>query len=171
MISNYLFLIGLTRNELGGSHYYGLNNHLGANVPKVDLSTAPPLHRALANAIAAGLVASCHDLSEGGLAVAAAEMAFAGGLGAELNLAGVPLAPGVVRPDHILFSESQSRYLAEVKPENYSAFLSSLLPCHVGHVGMVTDEPTLTVLDSQKNTLIKESIEALKESWQRTFKW
>ncbi len=168
---NYLFLVGLTKNELGGSHYYGLHDCVGANVPKVDLSTAPAVHRAVAGAIGEGLVASCHDLSEGGLAVAAAEMAFAGGLGAKLNLAGVPLAAGVVRADEILFSESQSRYLLEVKPENYSPFLSSVLACHVGHVGLVTAQPTLTVLDSQKNTLIEESIEALKESWQRTFKW
>lgn len=168
---NYLFLVGLTKNELGGSHYYDLHDCLGANVPKVDLSTAPAVHRALAKAISAGLVVSCHDLSEGGLAVAAAEMAFAGGLGAELNLAGVPLQPGLVRPDQILFSESQSRYLLEVKPDNYGAFLSSVLPCHVGQVGLVTDQPNLEVTDARKNVLINESIAALKESWQRTFKW
>ena len=107
----------------------------------------------------------------GGLAVSAAEMAFAGGLGAKLNLAGVPLEPGLIRPDHILFSESQSRYLVEVRPENYSALLSSILPCHVGQVGVVTDQSALTIVDSQKNTLIEEPIEALKESWQRTFSW
>ncbi len=168
---NFLFLVGLTKNELGGSHYYSLSNQLGANVPRVDLSTAPALHRAVASAIASGLVVSCHDLSEGGLAVAAAEMAFAGGLGATLNLAGVPLAPGLTRADYILFSESQTRYLVEVTPENYSGFLSSLSSQHVGQVGMVTEQPNLTVLDAHKNTLLDESIAALKESWQSTFNW
>jgi phosphoribosylformylglycinamidine synthase len=168
---NYLFLVGLTKNELGGSHYYGLSGELGANVPKVDLSTAPALHRAVAGAISAGLVVSAHDLSEGGLAVAAAEMAFAGGLGAKLNLAGVALAEGVDGLEQILFSESQSRYLVEVEPKDYNDFLKALLPQHVGQVGLVTEEARLKVMDAQRNVLIDESITALKESWQKTFDW
>ena len=168
---NHLFLVGLTRNELGGSHYYELAHCLGANVPKVDLSIAPAVHKAVAGAIQAGLVESCHDLSEGGLAVAAAEMAFAGGLGVELNLAGVSLSPDVLRVDQILFSESQSRYLLEVEPKNYSKFLSTILPCNVGQVGTVTEKPHLVVRDARKKTVIDEPIEELKESWQRTFRW
>ncbi|NIA06617.1 MAG: phosphoribosylformylglycinamidine synthase subunit PurL [Actinobacteria bacterium] len=168
---NHLFLMGITKNELGGSHYYALSDQLGANVPQVDLSTAPAVHQAVAKAIEAGLVASCHDLSEGGLAVAAAEMAFAGGLGAKLDLAGVPLAPGVAQPEQILFSESQSRYLLEVRPEHYNDFISTVLPCHVGQVGLVTAKPSLIVVGARKNTLIDEPIEALKESWQRTLRW
>jgi phosphoribosylformylglycinamidine synthase len=98
-------------------------------------------------------------------------MAFAGGLGAKLDLTGVPAEPGLVRPDLMMFSESQSRYLVEVKPENYGAFLSTILPCHVGQVGQVTAEPRLTVVDAKKTVLVDEPIQALKESWQRTFKW
>ncbi|MCK4294064.1 MAG: phosphoribosylformylglycinamidine synthase subunit PurL, partial [Planctomycetes bacterium] len=78
--SNFLFIVGETKNELGGSHYYKINGELGANVPKLDLEMAPRIAKKISAAIAQGLIVSCHDCSEGGLAVALAEMAFAGGL-------------------------------------------------------------------------------------------
>ncbi len=87
---NLLFIVGETKNELGGSHYYKINGRLGANVPKLDLKTAPKIAGRISDAIANGLVVSCHDCSEGGLAVALAEMAFAGGLGIEADLRGLP---------------------------------------------------------------------------------
>ena len=79
--SNLLFIVGETKNELGGSHYYKVNGFLGANVPTLDLGKAPKIADKISTAIAQSLVDSCHDCSEGGLAVALAEMAFAGGLG------------------------------------------------------------------------------------------
>jgi phosphoribosylformylglycinamidine synthase len=87
---NLLFVVGRTNNEMGGSHYYKIHGELGANVPRLDLDLAPRIAQRLAAAIAEGLVTSCHDCSEGGLAVALAEMAFAGGLGLEADLRGLP---------------------------------------------------------------------------------
>ncbi len=87
---NAVYVVGLTKNELGGSHYYDIHGELGRNVPEVDTELGLKVFRALSKATAAGLVRACHDLSEGGLAVAAAEMAFAGGLGMRLDLARVP---------------------------------------------------------------------------------
>jgi phosphoribosylformylglycinamidine (FGAM) synthase-like enzyme len=75
---NLLYLIGETKDEMGGSHYNLVNGLTGGNVPTVDKEMAPKIFRALHQAIKQGLILSCHDLSEGGLAVAAAEMAFAG---------------------------------------------------------------------------------------------
>ncbi len=83
---NLLYLIGETKDEMGGSHYNLVNGLTGGNVPTVDKEMAPKIFRALHQAIKQGLILSCHDLSEGGLAVAAAEMAFAGGVGVELKL-------------------------------------------------------------------------------------
>src|SRR5437870_1869447 len=71
--------------ELGGSHYHLVRGLSGGTVPPVDTTLAPEIFRRQHDAIARGLVRSCHDLSEGGLAVAAAEMAFAGGVGADLT--------------------------------------------------------------------------------------
>ncbi|HYW78431.1 MAG TPA: phosphoribosylformylglycinamidine synthase subunit PurL, partial [Thermoguttaceae bacterium] len=75
---NYLYQVGTTRNELGGSHFALVHGLSGGQVPRVDAETAKEMFAALHNAIDAGLVRACHDLSEGGLAVAIAEMAFAG---------------------------------------------------------------------------------------------
>jgi len=77
---NLLFVVGSTGNELGGSHFYRLSGQTGANVPKVEITRALRTAQKLSEAIRKGLVRSCHDCSEGGLAVALAEMAFAGGL-------------------------------------------------------------------------------------------
>ena len=82
---NILYLLGATKDEMGGSHYHLVHGLDGGAVPRVDLEAAPRLFRQLHEAIARGLVRACHDLSEGGLAVAVAEMAFAGGVGADLT--------------------------------------------------------------------------------------
>src|SRR5262249_4065172 len=78
---NALYLVGTTREEVGGSHYPLVHGLSGGTVPVVDQQLAPRIFRALHEAIRQGKVRACHDLSEGGLAVAAAEMAFAGGVG------------------------------------------------------------------------------------------
>ncbi|HSV26458.1 MAG TPA: phosphoribosylformylglycinamidine synthase subunit PurL, partial [Sedimentisphaerales bacterium] len=110
-----LFVVGKTGNELGGSHYYRLKGQLGANVPRTDAKSAAVTARKLHEAMQRGLVAACHDCSEGGLAVALAEMAFAGGFGIEAHLGGLIRSADCKRVDAQLFSESSSRYVVEVK--------------------------------------------------------
>ena len=168
---NMLFIVGETKNELGGSHYYKINNQLGANVPKVDLKAAPEIARRISSAIAAGLAASCHDCSEGGLAVALAEMAFSGGFGIEADLKGLPKSKDVIRADAQLFSESTSRYIVEVEPEKFSSFVKAMLNVPVGQIGKVTEEKTLTIKDGSGKAVVKVSIDELKQAWQKTFKW
>src|SRR5262249_32638299 len=101
---NSLYLIGVTRNEMGGSHYQLIHGLDGGAVPGVDKELAPRIFAKLHGAIQAGLVRSAHDLSEGGLAVAAAEMAFAGGIGADLT--GLPRISDGDDASVALFSES-----------------------------------------------------------------
>ncbi len=84
---NLLYLVGETRDEMGGSHFALVNDLAGGQVPTVDAEQARETFAAVHRAIHGGLVRACHDLSEGGLAVAAAEMAFAGGLGAQIDAA------------------------------------------------------------------------------------
>lgn len=108
-----IYIAGETFNELGGSEYYRLKGFLGKTVPEVRKNQAKKVYKALTKAIDLRLVKACHDLSEGGLAVAAAEMAFAGGHGVEMDLVDVP-ARNSKRNDFILFSESNSRFLLEV---------------------------------------------------------
>jgi len=169
--SNLLFIVGETDNELGGSHYYKIKGELGASVPKLDLAVAPKIAGKVAEAIAGGLVASCHDCSEGGVAVALAEMAFAGGLGIEADLRGLPKSIDCRRADMQLFSESNSRYIVEVEPDNYDAFAKLMLNLPFGQIGKVTEDKTLVIKSEDGKKVIESDIELLKEAWQRTFDW
>jgi phosphoribosylformylglycinamidine synthase len=169
--SNLLFIVGETKNELGGSHYYKINGCLGANVPKLDLKTAPQIAKRISTAIEKGLVVSCHDCSEGGVAIALAEMAFAGGLGIEADLRGLPKSKDAWRTDTQLFSESNSRYIVEVEPENYDAFAKLMLNLPFGQIGKVTEEKILIIKADNGKTVIKADIDSLKRAWQKTFNW
>ena len=168
---NLLFIVGETKNELGGSHYYKINGRLGANVPRVDLETAPKIAGRICTAIADSLIVSCHDCSEGGLAVALAEMAFAGGLGIEADLRGLPKEQNCTRIDSQLFSESNSRYIVEVEPENYDAFASLCLNLPFGQIGKVTQEKKLVIKAQDGQTIIEQDLASLKQAWQKTFDW
>ena len=168
---NLLFVVGQTNNELGGSHYYKLRGELGANVPRVDLGMAPKIAGRISEAIAAGLVRSCHDCSEGGLAVALSEMAFAGGLGIEADLRGLPKSKDCVRVDTQLFSESNSRYIVEVEPGRFDAFAKMMLNLPFGQVGKVTGDERLIIKSEDGAAVVDADILSLKEAWQKTFDW
>lgn len=168
---NILFIVGETKNELGGSHFYKIKGELGANVPKVDLQTAPKIAQKISAAIERELIVSCHDCSEGGLAVAIAEMAFAGGLGIEADLRGLPKSRDCWRIDARLFSESTSRYIVEVEPEKYDAFAKLMLNLPFGQIGKVTEEKTLTIKAEDGKIVIKVDSASLKQAWQKTFNW
>ena len=90
-----VYIVGKTHRELGGSKYYKALKHIGNEVPKVDAKAGKILMKRLAKAIQAGLAKSCHDCSEGGMAVALAEMAFSGGFGLNISLNNVPVAQDV----------------------------------------------------------------------------
>ena len=169
--ANLLFIVGETKNELGGSHYYKIHGQLGANVPKVNLETAPEIAKRISTAIADGLIVSCHDCSEGGLAVALAEMAFAGGVGIEADLRGLPKGNDCSRIDTQLFSESNSRYIVEIEPENYDAFAKLMLNLPFGQIGKVTEERILSIKAQDGKAVIELDLDSLKQAWQKTFNW
>ncbi len=120
-----VYVLGETKNELGASEWYALHGCVGDNCPRVDAAAARRLYAALQRAIAAGLVASCHDCSDGGLGIALAETAFAGGLGMEVDLRQVPRRD-LARDDYLLFSETASRFVVTVSPANRAAFEAEL---------------------------------------------
>ncbi len=160
-----VYLLGVTRDELGGSEYYALRGHLGKNVPRVDAATALARYRALNRAQAAGLVASCHDLSDGGLGVALAEMAFAGGFGVHADLRRMA-ADGPLREDHLLFSETASRLLVCTHPENRTRFEAIFAGQDACLIGEVCDDAELRLTGLSGELLIRASIHELKEAWQ-----
>ncbi|MGB2822047.1 MAG: phosphoribosylformylglycinamidine synthase subunit PurL, partial [Phycisphaerae bacterium] len=167
---NCIFLLGRTCGQLGGSHYLIVQAaETGNDVPPVDLATNFRVMKALQAAIGAGLVRSCHDLSEGGLAVAAAEMAFAGALGVELDLAAMETDGDVGEPAR-LFAESAGRFLVEVAPGSREAFLEIMRDCPVGRLGSVTDTGRI-VIRSRSRAVVDLAIDEAKAAWQRTFDW
>jgi len=126
---------------------------------------------AVGNAIRAGLVQSCHDLSEGGLAVAAAEMALAGLLGLTIDIEHMPRQsleyPGELQATILLFSESASRFLVEVAPQQKEAFEAHMQERHVDDVaclGSVTEHGRFQVRQG-KRLLIDLSIDELQTAW------
>jgi len=168
---NFLFIVGQTKNELGGSHYYHIHGELGANIPKVDLKKAPRIAKKISAAISRGLVVSCHDCSEGGLAVALAEMAFAGELGIQADLRGLPKSKDCARIDAQLFSESNSRHLVEVEPEKSDAFAKLMANLPFGQIGEVIEQKMLVIKSENGKTVIEANIDSLKQAWQKTFDW
>jgi phosphoribosylformylglycinamidine synthase len=163
---NALYLVGSTRDELGGSHFHLVTGRAGGSVPKVDLATAPKVFAAVHAAITKGLVRACHDLSEGGLAAAAAEMCFAGGVGAD-----VTALPGDLSDEAKLFSESPTRFLVEVRPEHAAAFEAALAGVPVARVGATLGEPRLRIAGANGEWLVWVKLATLKEAWQKPLRW
>jgi phosphoribosylformylglycinamidine synthase len=166
---NPVYIVGTTYNELGGSEYYRLKGILGRNVPEVRADQARKTFSLITRAIDSGLIKSCHDLSEGGLAVAAAEMALAGNCGIDLDLRKVP-AESVERNDTILFSESNSRFLIEVAAEARDRFeaLAKGKPC--SETGKVTKAPQLCIRGLSGKTIVDIPVKELDASWKHTLK-
>jgi phosphoribosylformylglycinamidine synthase len=164
-----VYLLGTTADELGGSEYYALHGVLGANVPRVDAAAALERYRSLNAAQKEGLVASCHDLSDGGLGVALAETAFAGGLGLDVDLARVPAA-GSLREDTLLFSESQSRLLVTIRPKDRQAFESLFAGQDFACIGEVVADSELRIAGLSGQVLVRSAIADLKAAWQAPLK-
>ncbi|MBI3291904.1 MAG: phosphoribosylformylglycinamidine synthase subunit PurL [Elusimicrobia bacterium] len=160
-----LYLLGETREELGGSHYHKVLGRTGGRVPRPEVVTARRSMVALHLAIQRGLVRACHDLSEGGLGVAAAEMAFAGEVGANLDLAKLPFR-GLDRMDlALLFSESPSRWLVEVSPHHQKAFEQVISGLPFGLIGKTITAKTLVVHGINGRVILRESLAILKRIW------
>jgi phosphoribosylformylglycinamidine synthase len=165
---NLLYIIGETFNQLGGSEYYKLKGYLGASVPKVKGARAKRTFRAVTKAIDSGLIKSCHDLSEGGLAVAAAEMAFAGGYGLEVDLGKVP-GKALERNDYVLFSESNSRFLIEVSETDRQEFEALMKGKNCSKIGKVTQDEKLLIYGLNQKIVVEASLAKLRHSWKKTF--
>ena len=188
-----IYVVGKTYTELGGSHYYAIHGFIGNSVPKVRPVEGKRTMETLSLAIDQGLVRSCHDCSEGGVGVAAAEMAFAGGLGMQLSLADLPRDPDVTTDDVSLFSESNSRFIVGVAPEKQEAFEKCMAGAHsemvglspqvreafekgtsgvpIGCIGTVVESADFVVNGTDGSTIVETTIDRLKESWQGTFRW
>jgi len=167
---NAIYMVGMTHDEMGGSVYLDNNGQLGSGVPKVDAQQALQTYKALHTACRRGLAQAMHDCSEGGLAVALAEMAFAGGLGVTVSLKNVPYQGASRRDDIILFSESNSRMLVEVAAAHEASFVRLLKDTAHAKIGMVGQSPEFLVYGLKDTPVIHAGIDDLKNVWQSSLK-
>ncbi len=163
---NSIYIVGRSSDELGGSIYLANSEQLGQNVPKVNFKSAIKTYRAIEKANQAGLISSAHDVSEGGIAVALAEMAFAGGLGVTGFVKNVPYQ-GVRRKEEVvLFSESNSRLLLEVEPRHEKSFKKIFAGIAHAKIATVETTPQMIVYGFKDQVIINADIFDLKDIWQ-----
>ena len=163
---NSIYIVGTTFDELGGSILLANDDQLGQNVPQVNFKTAIKTYRALEKANKAGLIASAHDVSEGGIAVALAEMAFAGGLGVTAFTKTIPFKGQRPKEEAVLFSESNSRLLLEIEPKQEKAFKKIFTGIPHAKIATVEETPQLIVYGFKDQVIINADIFDLKSIWQ-----
>ena len=176
---NVIYQVGATYNELKASHYAEVIDNDSfttlfpqTSLPHVNTITALQLMQTLGEAIRSGLVRSCHDLSEGGLAVAAAEMSLASMLGMTLYLDQLALRSNAnLTSDAIviakLFSESASRFLVEITPEQVGAFERFMRAHGINdftNIGIVT-KTSRFMIRQLAHTLIDVDVAELQAAW------
>lgn len=161
---NLVYLIGETRGELKGSLVAQLWNVHEGKLPTVNFGDAKSLYKKLQNAMKHKLILSCHDLSEGGLAVAAAEMTFGGNVGLEMQLPGKGWDTSTV-----LFSETPSRFLVEVAADHKMAFEQTMGALFVELIGKTTKKQILKIIENEK-IIMEEPVMKLKDIWKNSLK-
>ena len=163
-----VYVLGMTRNELGGSEYYEHFGHVGRNVPSVRTQEFLPLYTALEKAIAEELVASVRGIYRGGLAVHLALVAIGGQLGLQVDLTRVPREE-ISRTDMLLFSESAGRFVVTVSPDNRARFEEIFAGLAWGRVGRVLQEPLLTINGLDGRERVRLPVQALAAAWKKPF--
>ncbi|MDM5219887.1 phosphoribosylformylglycinamidine synthase subunit PurL [Peribacillus sp. NJ11] len=155
--ADLIYVVGEAKVEFGGSELQKmLEGKIFGRAPELDLAVEQKRQQQILTAIQKGLVASAHDLSEGGLAVALAESLFgASKLGAKVNIAGEPVSE--------LFSETQSRFLLSIKPENKTAFEALVEDAKC--IGSVTGDNKLFVATDSDSKVLEADVEDLQTAW------
>ncbi|MDR2708998.1 MAG: phosphoribosylformylglycinamidine synthase subunit PurL [Elusimicrobiota bacterium] len=163
---NKIFVLGLTRNEMGGSIFNSINKISDGILCEVFADESKPLMQKIYAAMQLHLIESCHDASEGGLGVCISQMCFCGQLGARIDIDNIKVYEKMT-PAEILFSESNGRFVIEVKPENVEKIYKIFRPCIFSEVGAVGGKDL--IIESAKNKMkIKQNINVLMKAWQKT---
>ena len=171
-----IYMVGVTKNELGASEWnrmlaeeQGFPGNYGGDVPAVDAIVALAIYRAMNKVQDEGILLSSHTPSKGGLAVGFALICMGGGLGAEIDLAKIP-TPGKrkLKDDTILFSESNSRFIVSVKPENVARFEELFAGQSVAQIGTVTADKKLVVKGVKGVVRIDTDLDSLRKPFKKT---
>jgi len=163
-----VYIVGTTRNELGGSEYYQHLGYTGLNVPRVLPDLFLPLYQALSQTIKDGMVASVHGIYRGGLGVHSALVAMAGNLGMDVDLGLVPVEESL-RDDTILFSESSGRFIVTVDPAKRDAFEQKFKGQPCACIGKVVEEERVNIKGNDGKVILAKSVPELKKAWKQPF--
>lgn len=161
-----VYVLGETYDEMGGSEYLALHGMTGSCPPRVNPLSARKLYERLHQAMMEGLVKSCHDVSDGGLAAALAESAFSGGYGMTVTLSPLGVENGIIA----LFSESQSRFVVTVAAEDAAAFEAAMKRSACYRVGETSPEPVLRI-SCGDDRYIDAELSVLRDAWKKTLDW
>jgi len=166
-----IYCVGTTFPELGASEYALMQDVKDTRVPVVhDAGQAFACYAALFSAIQAGLVRACHDLSDGGLGVAIAEMCFSGETGASISLAAMNQS-GCTEDYEVLFSESQARILVEVRPEHGQRFELLFKGLPLSRIGAVVKGDMIQVMGLKQAPVLSLSRIDAKAAWKSTLQF
>ncbi|MCK4226269.1 phosphoribosylformylglycinamidine synthase, partial [candidate division WOR-3 bacterium] len=162
---NLIYLVGETKDELGGSEFMCIMNVRGV-VPSVDKRLAPIIFKKVSKGIREGLFLSVHDLSSGGLGVALAEMGFSNGIGCKVNLREINRE---LRDDILLFSESNSRFLIEVEDKKHEEV--KRLFKGVPHYLIGRTVGNSLVISNGDHGIIDLPVDELYKRWKKAINW
>ncbi len=157
-------LLGETRDELGGSEYLAVVHHREQGLPpELNLDTELALYRCLLELSGAGLLESAHDCSEGGVAVALAECCVSSQtpVGARVALSN----PQGLRGDALLFSESQSRVVVSVRPQDTERVLAAAGRWGVPAVRLGETGGDRLVMTSAEEGMVDVGVDELRSAW------
>ncbi len=158
-----IYIIGETRRELVGSSFEKVFGRASGSCPRVQTEQAKRVYTALHAAIHMGYVASCHDLSDGGLGIATCECCLGGMLGADIDLGKVATSEPL-SPVELLFSETPSRFIVSIRKEHQQIFESACADLPVRHIGTVQKAKSLEFFHNG-HSLCRVSLGAIEKAF------
>jgi len=166
---NLIYIVGKTKKEMGGSHYLKLFNRTGNSVPELDFKLSHQTLKKVYFAIKKGCVKTIHDCSEGGIGVAIAEMIIGGRLGAVIYLEKI-IREGKLRDAELLFSESNSRFIVEIKKQKKNVFEKCIKGVPFAQIGKVEDSGKLMLYKNKTKVAVIE-IKEMVRKWRQRIRW
>ena len=161
-----IYIIGSTAGELGGTFFEKLLKQNLGKAPMPEIEPAFKLYKKLHKAISAGLIRSCHDISDGGIAVALAESCLGGRLGADVSIDMLPLQNKNMETARILFCETPSRFIVTIKADNAKKFEDIMSDDCVKKIGVTTKDPVLRITRNRDH-VIEMPISKIAGAWKR----
>lgn len=163
-----IYILGETKDELGGSEYYALFNKIGTSIPKPDPLKNKKLYQTFYQCVKENLIAGAISISRGGLAIALSKMAMAGKQGVKVFLKNLPGKTS--RDDFALFSETQGRIIVSVNPKNKKSFEKVMAKVPFSQIGVVTEEERFIIEGKGGKTIVDLKLKSLLKSYKKRFK-